>query len=76
MTAFNDRRHRIQSHPVPAVINAIENTVYGKDNKQIMYDLFIDNYTYEATAYRNNLSVRGLYKRVGTVADKVEKYLN
>jgi len=66
MTANNDRRHRVQLHSVSAVEHAINDSVFGEDNREIMRDLFLRNLTYDATASRANISVRGLQKRVKT----------
>ena len=75
MTATNDRRHRIQRYTVPQVSAAIDDAVFGEDNRVIMRDLFLGNLTYEQTADKAHLSLRGLYKRVGSVAPAVENYL-
>lgn len=71
-----DRRTRIQSHPINMVVDAINNNVYGDDNRRIMKDLFINNRTYEDVACQEHLSVRGLYKRVEKISTKIEKVLN
>ena len=76
MTARNDRRHRIQKYPIPLVRKAIDDTVYGADNVQIVTDLYIGNLTHEQVAENAHLSTRGLYKRLDHIMPSVEQYLN
>lgn len=70
-----DRRGRMHQHSVPEVMVAIDTTVFGEDDRRIMYDLFVDCKTYEQTAGEEHISLRGLYKRVGKVAPAVENAL-
>lgn len=73
---MNDRRHQLQRHNVQEVTDAIRTEVFGDQNRRIMADLFLHNMTYQATAERHNLSVRGLYNRVDSIYPAVYRKLN
>lgn len=76
MTAYNDRRHRIQQYPIPMVRKAIDDMVYGEENRRIVTDLFIGGLTYDEVAAGVPISTRGLYKRMDNIMPKVEQYLH
>ena len=73
---MTDRRTFVQQHSLNQVQNAIDQAVYGDDNKRIMVNLFIRNSTYEAEADNEHISVRGLHKRVKKIYPAFENYLN
>lgn len=75
MTSRVDRRHRIQQYTVPQVRSALDNAVFGEDNRRILYDLFLNNMTYEDVAYDEGMSVRGLQYKVDRIVKPVEDYL-
>lgn len=72
---MTDRRTFVQQHTLQDVSNAIESTIFGSENKQIMRGLFIDCKTYEQQAEDSCLSLRGLHKRVHKIYPNMEHYL-
>ena len=77
MTSSNDRRHRLQSYPVPVLNAAIDDIIYKQKDREIMRDMFTGEIqlTYDAASQKYNYSRTGMIKHVGQLTDRVETYL-